>query len=814
MDIQKPSDWGISHKDSWVSFEELKDNGAPALEGRDIVSFIEFNDELIPEAIRKTAKPGTVYKSRATGATLQKQQSGRWKKVDSTAQRMERVRKSGGWEGPTVKESTSESQPKSQTESKPKQQSTTEGKKTPTQKDQRKKEIQKPEQKVTQQIKTLDTKPNKDGSVSTGDIDISTQDSLNRVEEIANTSSEDSRFDAGRESNKKFTDHFSKKSDNFEGLQVLSKSIAVANNREKTNALIDAIKSGNLDQEIPLTKKESRSVTDLLQAAGIDVNNKDELNSFVKAYDSITNFIGDNGKWKTGESHELTGSNLGYFEAQHIGKRTDLAKENVSGIQTKAFNLSTENNSELANLDPKITEVIYHLLPAPSREFLAKSGSPKTFYDPTAPNQQSKNPNPIRGAASLHMWTMQDGISAYSMSGQRRSPGEFQVEHIVPLKSGGSDNINNFALILRRENEPRADLPFQKFLEQAERKANDVKTNLNDPKVKAEFEKRYRASSFNAELAPIMGGSVGNLINDSIVSGVNSGLEKGLGVEGAQKLKFSPENWDKYKSEVTDFLQKNRVSLDTGLEGLSSDQLDGIFEIMKNNLGVEKEKMIEYMGRAMYNNYDLGVRHVIDKSGALQEGRGGTMSSPGSLLNMQNLVLTTDGMTPEQTKAVIGTIRDLHQSLKKSRTEFIRNANNPEAYEKYVESIVNNINYLTGVGDDSPLKSRTYDHRFTASNRNNIHSDTANTILNLLSLDTASVSGGKDALSPGYQNNITEKTKEHIKTLSNFLISSYVKTSGLSPEEIKNPETLKKTKRKPIEPLLAALENMNRGLNL
>jgi hypothetical protein len=39
MDIQKPSDWGISYKDSWVSFEELKDNGAPALEGRDIVSF-------------------------------------------------------------------------------------------------------------------------------------------------------------------------------------------------------------------------------------------------------------------------------------------------------------------------------------------------------------------------------------------------------------------------------------------------------------------------------------------------------------------------------------------------------------------------------------------------------------------------------------------------------------------------------------------------------------------------------------------------------------------------------------------------------
>lgn len=41
MNIQKPSDWEISHKDSWVSFEELKDNGAPALEGRDILGFSE-----------------------------------------------------------------------------------------------------------------------------------------------------------------------------------------------------------------------------------------------------------------------------------------------------------------------------------------------------------------------------------------------------------------------------------------------------------------------------------------------------------------------------------------------------------------------------------------------------------------------------------------------------------------------------------------------------------------------------------------------------------------------------------------------------
>jgi hypothetical protein len=170
---------------------------------------------------------------------------------------------------------------------------------------------------------------------------------------------------------------------------------------------------------------------------------------------------------------------------------------------------------------------------------------------------------------------------------------------------------------------------------------------------------------------------------------------------------------------------------------------------MKNNLGVEKEKMVEYMGRALFNNYDLGVRFVIDKkTGNIEEGRSGTAPTPGSLLNMQNLVLTNDGMTSEQINSVITTIKDLHQSLKKARTGFIRNPSSPEAYEKYLDSVVANISYLTGIDENSPLKSRDYDTRFTASSRNNIYSDTANTILSLLSLDTASVGGGKDVLSP------------------------------------------------------------------
>lgn len=800
MDIHKPDDWGVSPRDNWVSFEELKDNGAPALEGRDIISFssIKLAPGKPPEA--------TTWKDVEGRQVSKNPQTGKWilDKQPSAAQRMEQARKSGQWKGPTVKEKAKThpvTKPVEVKKEVPEQEQKPEAKKD-------KEQVQKKPQVSEGQNKNFD------GSVSVGDMDLVTQESLNRVEEISATPSDDSRFDSGREANKKFIDHFSSKSKFFEGLQVLSKSLAVANNRDKVNNLIDAVKKGDLEREIPLTQKQSRSVKDLLSAAGINTEDADELKKFTDAYDSVTSFINDNGKWKTGETHELTGSSLGYAEAQYIAKREDLLKENPNGIQTKAFSLSSERQSDLANLDPRLTEAIYHLLPSPSREALAKSGSPKTFYDPTAPNEQGKNANPIRGAASLHMWTMQDGISAYSLSGQRRSPGEFQVEHIVPLKSGGSDHINNFTLILRRENEPRADLPFNKFLEQAKNKATDVKSDLNDPEVKEEFEKRYRAASFNAELAPVLGGSVGDLMNDSIVSGVNMGLEKGLGAEGAANLKFSPDNWEKYKSDLGQFLEKNRINPDSDLSSLSSDQLNGVFDIMGGQLGVEKEKMMEYLGRNLYNNYDLGIRFIIDKkTGEIQEGRGGTAPTSGALLNMQNLVLADDKVSGDALKSSVSTIKENHQNLKKARSEFIRNPNNLKAYEKYMESVVNNISYLTGTSNDSPFSGRDYDNRFTASNRNNIHSDTANAILNLLSLDTASVSGGKDVLSPGKQNNLTEKAKEHSKTLANFLISSYVKTSGLTPEQIKNPDSLTKTKRKPIEPLLAALENLGRAIN-
>jgi len=76
------------------------------------------------------------------------------------------------------------------------------------------------------------------------------------------------------------------------------------------------------------------------------------------------------------------------------------------------------------------------------------------------------------------------------------------------------------------------------------------------------------------------------------------------------------------------------------------------------------------------------------------------------------------------------------------------------------------------------------------------------------------VAGGKDVFSPGFQQTpLSPKSKEHIGTLRKKLMDSYAKQSGFTQSQIDNPDSLTKTQKKKIEPLLNALENIDRGLS-
>lgn len=650
---------------------------------------------------------------------------------------------------------------------------------------------------------------NVDGSLRQGDVDIATEESIAKVEEIANTDVKDQRFDKGRQARKEFIDYYSKDSENRKGLDTLN---SVAKSGEKVDQMMEAIENGDYLDEVAITQTNKKSVSEILLDAGIDVNDQAQMDCFKNTYKEINNFVDGKGKFKTSESSELTGSNLGYYEAKHIEKRKDLPDLDTEGVQTKAYNLRNDAESNMQCVTPTITDAVYNLLPTPAREELAKSGSPKKFYDPREKNREGKA-NRIRGSAALHMWVMQDGKDAYAAAGRRRSPGEFQVEHIVPLKSGGKDEIENFSMLLRRVNEPRADLDFDKFLEQAVAKAADLMADLSNPKTRVKFEKKYRSSRYNDNFAPIMGGSVSSLISDGIMNSVNQILQDNLGEKAAANLKVKPEDFKNYQQEVQGFLAQQGLDENTEVIDMTADQMNGIFDIMTQNLGVDKSKMMEYMGRKIFNNYDVGARTVI-KDGELERGRTGTQSSSGNLTTMQNSVMADDSLDPEEKKKIQQQINKNHQEFKTARNNYVDNPNDPQAFEDYVGSMVNNISYLTGDGDSPLSPDRKYDTRLTPSEKNTLDDDVLKGIIGMTTTDKSSLAKDKDVFSPGRQEKMTPKAKEHVKALRKKMIDAYSRTSGLTPEQIENPDSLKAADKKKLLTLTNALENFDAGLGL
>ena len=658
-----------------------------------------------------------------------------------------------------------------------------------------------------------DAGQNFDGSLRQGDVDIASEESIARVEEIANTDVEDQRFDKGRQSQKEFLDYYSNDSENRKGLDTLN---SIAKTDEKVEQLMDAINNGDFLQEINITQKDKRSVSQILLDAGIDVNDQAQLDCFKNAHKEINNFVDRKGRFKTSESSELTGSNLGHYEARHIEKRTDLSTMDAAGVQTKAFNLRNDAESNMQCVTPTITDAVYNLLPTPARNQLAKSGAPgeKNHYDPTKKNRKG-TANPIRGSAALHMWVIQDGRDAYAAAGRRRSPGEFQVEHIVPLKSGGKDEIENFSMLLRRVNEPRADLSFEKFLAQAVTKAADLLADLSNPITRAKFEKKYRSSRYNDKLAPSVGGSVQSIIGDDLMKNVNQDLDDNLSEKAAAKLKIKPEEFKKYQQEVQGFLDKNGLDSDTNIKDMTANQMNSIFDIMTENLGIDKSKMMEYMGRNVINNYDVGARTVINKeTGELQRGRSGTQSSSGNLTTMQNSIIADDSFDPMKKKEILQRVNDNHQELKKARNNYVDNPNDPQAFEDYLGSVLNNVSYLQGDGDSPLSPDRKYDTRLTPSKKNTLDDDVLKGIIGMMTVDKGSIEKDKDVFSPGRQTAMTPQAKKYAKALRKKMIDAYSRISGLTPEQIENPDSLKASERNKLTTLTNALENIDRGLAL
>jgi len=657
-----------------------------------------------------------------------------------------------------------------------------------------------------------ETGQNFDGSFrNDANVDIATEESIQRVKDIANTDVDDTRFDAGRQSRKEFLDHYSKDSEYRSGLNTLSKSIAKANNREKVDAMMDAVNSGDYLAEIELKKGDKRTVSELLLDVGIDVNNKEQMDCFKNAHQTINSFVGDDGTWKTSENHILTGNKLGYFESKHIAERKDLNDLDPEGIQTKSFNLRNESESSLQCVDPVITDAIHALLPTPARDFMNASGSPKTYYDPTQESGQGKANN-LRGAALLHIWAMQDGKDVYSMSGGVASPGEFEAEHITPLKGGGDDSIENFGAALRRTNRARADYQLSKFVEQSKRRTGDLESDLSNPKNREKAKRSLRGSELNTVLKKNLGGDVTSLFGDDLLQNLNSKLEKSLGKNEAKSVNFTKQQYKDYQNELAGYLEKSDIPPNSLIKDLSPNQINGLLDVMKDNLGIDKAKIIEYWGRETINNGDMGFRTLMDsKTGQMVRGRGGTEGTPKSMANLQNQILFDEKLSPEEKDVEFKIANDNHQRFKKARNNFIDNSQDSTAYEELVGSIRNSLEHLTGNAEGSKLDSeRKYDTRMSYSPDNSSSNDIFSTINSLLTL---SGDEGKNTFSPSFQQNpLTPNAREDLEYLKDQLIDSYSSYKNIPREKLLDPESLNKTQRNAIAPFTKAHSQLAEAL--
>ena len=295
---------------------------------------------------------------------------------------------------------------------------------------------------------------------------------------------------------------------------------------------------------------------------------------------------------------------------------------------------------------------------------------------------------------------------------------------------------------------------------------------------------------------------------------VNKTLEDNLSEKAAAKLKVKPEDFKNYQQEVRGFLAQQGLDENIEVIDMTADQMNGIFDIMTQNLGVDKSKMMEYMGRNTFNNYDVGGRTVISKDGELERGRGGTQSSSGNLTTMQNSVMADDSFEPEEKKKIQQTINNNHQQFKKARNNYIDNPNDPQAFEDYVGSMLNNVGYLTGDGDSPLSPDRKYDTRLTPSEKNTLDDDLLKGIIGMMTVDKGSLEKDKDVFSPGRQKEMTPQAKEHVKALRKKMVEAASRSTGLTPEQIENPDSLKAGDRKKLLTLTNALENFDAGLGL
>jgi hypothetical protein len=745
-----PQDWGIADKTEWVSDKPLSGEARlPALEGYDVVGFTESVDfamgrmKIMPAHNGKPAHqvkrcPAGWYDNKGTCA-----QGKAPTQPTSPAQRMEQARKAGKWGGKMVAEkqstpSKSQPEPKPKLKSEVKPESKPKSEPKPEPKPEPKSGV--PEKKIQEQ----------DVSSNPYALDQSSAESIKRVQEISSTPATDPRFRSGQVAFKQIDEYYSQASPEEESLSRLS----AQGGNKIMNALIN---NADLDQKIEIKKKTFITPRDALKKAGLNTDDPEKVKNFVSLLKSLNSHLDSTGNWSTSPTHALA-EGLGFFEAEHIQHRSDMANPDTSiaDIRIKAFSAGAdfEDSASWANMSPQEIDIAYHLLPSDARKTLRESGSPGVYYNPLSPDGQSRSAPDLRGRLALFMWAKQGGRDGYCLSGMQRSPGEFQVEHIQDMSSGGKDTASNFVMLFRRVNQPRSDKPLPNFVEFASRRAEEIEKNLSDPSGTF-LQTRLRALRMRGihdtlDKSNALAGTISSLTSPDFFKRLQKNSES-----LPESLRPSLDDFNKFVDEL------NSISdSDTKISSLSKLQIENLVSAI-GNLGANPIKTKEYIGRAMFNNYHDGNR-IVRSNGKIQVGRGGTNGAPAPLQALENrLIGRPEAVSPEDYQTGIALVSRAHENIRNARNSLIDREGGDSS--QFHEILGQSLTTICGLDDNSPEWIRN----------NKINTD------NLVK----TIAGYVESFPPD---------RAVGGNLAKLYLSAALDSGGFSKEQFDNPDSIKK----------------------
>jgi hypothetical protein len=750
--LNAPEDWGVADKNIWVTDQGFNGEAVmPVLEGYDVVGFsesVDFAVTLSPQTKQAVAINPKLTAGTDTGGNkiVKNPSTGAWRLDRGTQQRMSQAVDKG--KIPREHLSDSSPKPKPKPKPKPESQPTPEKEKTP---EAPRKQPQPPKEAEEETVSDIDRYS----------LDVVTNEDVKRVADIASKDANNSVFEQGQIATDQIDSHYSRSSRAQNLFNRLPQNVGMVS---------DALKAGDLDAKIKMKGgKEVLTVREIMLQAGVKENELSAISSFITVLDSQTE---SNGTWSTSATYSLA-QGLDYFSSKMIEQRSDLADPNTSveNVRTKALSLGSfyEDSKEWTKLSPEAIDLIFETRPAKQREALKKSGTPgeNSFYNPDSPGEIGSI-NSVRGRMALFLYARQGGRDCYSGAGKIKPVGDFQVEHVQDLSSGGRDHRNNFTMSVKYVNEARGSLPLPDMVRLAQRKAKEVDKNLADPsgdflRVRlTALKERGVNDALSVTNSPLKG-TISDLISPKFFK-IIADKQKGL----PEQLRTSQEDFDTFAQEIN-----NNFDASVKITDLSKAKLDSLISSIEK-LGTNSDKVREYLGRILFNNYHDGSR----------PGRGGTNESPAGLHSLENRALgKPDIISTDQYKQVTDMITESHGRIRDKRETLLKDktASNAEFHEVLSES----LHFLAGKANNSPqlLKDRPPNPRDI-----------------LFVIDT-------------YLKNFPPERKVG-GNLDGLYLSAAISQYGFSAEEIANPNLIRqKAKRNQAEKLRSALKTIRGGNN-